>query len=85
MLSTTCELLHNCTVSSGNRGIPVGNYEFVCARNSYLRSGITDANSIYGNKITCWDVSEVTDMTGAFSSKPLLMNPFVGMFPVLHQ
>jgi len=57
-------LLHDCMMSSGNRGISVdvnGN-DFQKAVASYLYSG----TSTYGNKISCWDVGAVTDMTFAF-------------------
>eukprot|EP00978_Attheya_sp_CCMP212_P016980 scaffold44917_cov89-Attheya_sp.AAC.2 len=61
-----CQLRHNCTVSSGNRGVPVdaNGIDFKNAIQSYLSSG----NSSYGTKISCWDVSKVTDMSRAFES-----------------
>eukprot|EP00978_Attheya_sp_CCMP212_P047774 scaffold428964_cov318-Attheya_sp.AAC.1 len=50
--STTCELVHDCTVSSGNRGIPVNvsGVDFKNAIRSHLNGTL-----IYGNTITCWD------------------------------
>eukprot|EP00978_Attheya_sp_CCMP212_P030218 scaffold110333_cov57-Attheya_sp.AAC.1 len=61
-----CALLHDCTISSGNRGVPVAvsGTAFRSAIVSYLNSG----NSTYGNKISCWNVGEVTDMSFAFQS-----------------
>eukprot|EP00978_Attheya_sp_CCMP212_P027146 scaffold90524_cov30-Attheya_sp.AAC.1 len=52
-------------VSSGNRGVPVdvNGIDFKNAIQSYLNSG----KSTYGTKISCWDVSEVTDMSSAFA------------------
>eukprot|EP00978_Attheya_sp_CCMP212_P009203 scaffold21716_cov47-Attheya_sp.AAC.2 len=62
-----CQLHHNCTVSSGNRGVPVdvNGIDFHSAIISHLHSD----NFTYGSKISCWDVSKVTDMSYAF--KPL--------------
>eukprot|EP00978_Attheya_sp_CCMP212_P003104 scaffold6371_cov43-Attheya_sp.AAC.1 len=62
--STTCESLHDCTMSSGNRGIPVNvsGVDFKNSIGSYLTGTL-----ICGNKITCWDVSEVTNMDDAFN------------------
>eukprot|EP00978_Attheya_sp_CCMP212_P017643 scaffold47229_cov47-Attheya_sp.AAC.1 len=61
--NTTCESLHDCTVSSGNRGIPVtrsgGDFKNVIL--DYFNGVLT-----YGSKLTCWNVSEVTDMDRAF-------------------
>jgi surface protein len=71
--STTCEFMHNCTVSSGNLGIPVnvsGIY-FEDAITSY----VNDGTSIYGSKITCWDVSEVTNMDKAFQGSIFFDDP----------
>eukprot|EP00978_Attheya_sp_CCMP212_P034673 scaffold146473_cov57-Attheya_sp.AAC.1 len=73
-----CTLLlrDDCTMSSGNQGIPVavsGN-GFKNAIRSYLKSG----KSTYGNKISCWDVSKVTDMTGAFYSLSFFNEPLCG-------
>eukprot|EP00978_Attheya_sp_CCMP212_P049237 scaffold634913_cov421-Attheya_sp.AAC.1 len=60
-----CKRRHNCTVSSGNQGVRVNvnRVDFTNAIGSYLNSG----NITYGTKISCWDVSEVTDMSWAFS------------------
>eukprot|EP00978_Attheya_sp_CCMP212_P010543 scaffold25571_cov61-Attheya_sp.AAC.2 len=59
-----CALLHDCTMSSGNRGIPVdvNGLAFQNAISSYLKRG----KSIYGTKISCWDVRKVSDMSRAF-------------------
>eukprot|EP00978_Attheya_sp_CCMP212_P042849 scaffold268822_cov35-Attheya_sp.AAC.1 len=53
---TECRRRHDCTVSSGNQGIPVNvkRGSFKTAIVSYLSSG----SSSYGTKISCWDVSE---------------------------
>eukprot|EP00978_Attheya_sp_CCMP212_P047930 scaffold450365_cov149-Attheya_sp.AAC.1 len=70
--STTCELVHNCTLASGNRGIPVnvsGVYFYNAVR-SYLNGTL-----IFGSKITCWDVSEVTNMTEAFDGLSTFNKP----------
>eukprot|EP00978_Attheya_sp_CCMP212_P001140 scaffold2367_cov59-Attheya_sp.AAC.2 len=70
--SSTCELVHNCTVSSGNRGIPanVSGVDFKNAIRSHLNGTL-----IYGSKITCWDVSEVTNMDEAFTELSTFDDP----------
>eukprot|EP00978_Attheya_sp_CCMP212_P029137 scaffold102517_cov89-Attheya_sp.AAC.2 len=71
--SSTCELAHNCTVCSGNQGIPV-NVSGVDFKNA-IRSHLNGGTLIYGSKITCWDVSEVTNMDGAFDGLSTFDDP----------
>eukprot|EP00978_Attheya_sp_CCMP212_P002970 scaffold6079_cov66-Attheya_sp.AAC.3 len=68
-----CQLRHNCTVSSGNRGVPVdvNGIDFSNAIGSYLNSD----NITYGSKISCWDVGKVTDMSYAFMSLTTFNEP----------
>eukprot|EP00978_Attheya_sp_CCMP212_P024763 scaffold78413_cov94-Attheya_sp.AAC.1 len=70
--SSTCELVHNCTVSSGNQGIPVNvsGFDFKNAIRSHLNGTL-----IYGSNITCWDVSEVTNMYEAFNGLNVFDDP----------
>eukprot|EP00978_Attheya_sp_CCMP212_P049649 scaffold692024_cov102-Attheya_sp.AAC.1 len=53
-----CQLHHHCTVSSGNRGVPVdvNGGDFKKAIRSYLDP--STGKSTYGSKISCWDVSK---------------------------
>eukprot|EP00978_Attheya_sp_CCMP212_P018093 scaffold49092_cov37-Attheya_sp.AAC.2 len=70
---TECRRRHVCTVSSGNQGIPInderGSFKTVIV--SYLCSG----SSSYGKKNSCWDVSEVIDMSFAFSELKDFIDP----------
>eukprot|EP00978_Attheya_sp_CCMP212_P018783 scaffold51871_cov72-Attheya_sp.AAC.1 len=53
--SIETELTANCTVSSGNQGIPV-NVSGVDFKNA-IRSHL-NGNLFYDSNITCWDVSK---------------------------
>eukprot|EP00978_Attheya_sp_CCMP212_P010776 scaffold26246_cov28-Attheya_sp.AAC.1 len=68
-----CASLHDCTMSSGNGGVPVdvNGRDFQSTIASYMKSG----KSTYGNKISCWNVGEVTDMSAAFKSLPTFNEP----------
>ena len=54
----------DCT--GDNVGIPVdlNAYELSEALYQYYATG----TSVYGNKVNCWDTSQVTDMTGIFQN-----------------
>eukprot|EP00978_Attheya_sp_CCMP212_P009427 scaffold22307_cov29-Attheya_sp.AAC.6 len=74
---TKCRRRHECMVASGNQGIPVNvkRGSFKTAIVSYWSGG----SSPYGSKMSCWDVSEVTDTSFAFSelkdfNEPLCWN-----------
>eukprot|EP00978_Attheya_sp_CCMP212_P045367 scaffold343550_cov48-Attheya_sp.AAC.1 len=85
--SPICEFLYSCTVSSGNRGIPVNvsGVDFKNAIRSHLNGTLIYG---YGSKITCWDVSEVTNMDEAFNGLNTFHDPLcwdVSSVTTMHQ
>eukprot|EP00978_Attheya_sp_CCMP212_P019816 scaffold55991_cov37-Attheya_sp.AAC.2 len=61
-----CEDVNDCSVGT-NRGMDgVTDGDFKDAVKSFLKNGNTVAAERYGGKISCWDVSRVTDMSSAF-------------------